>query len=276
MNCLVTGVDGFIGKHLAKFLTDSGHNVFGADLKRRLDILKQPIPGTWDLIFHLAAVSRTPVALANPVDCFSTNIMGSINVLEVARLGRAKRVVMASSNVIYAANTPYRASKLAMEQAAEAYRDSYGASVVCLRFSNVTGPGYPKGDMACVAAMRDSFVERGYVEITGDGEQSRDFSHVTDICRALLLAAESSYLGPPLDICTGRNITMNRVVDLMEEVLGERIERRYVAERAGDCKHIYQDPARAEEAIGYCAERFGEEAIREVAEECRVLLTSPK
>lgn len=275
MNCLVTGVDGFIGKHLARFLTESGHNVFGADLKRGMDILS-PLPGNWDYIFHLAAVSRTPAALANPLGCFTANVMGSINVLEMARARQARRVVMASSNVVYAANTPYRASKLAMEQATEAYRDSYGASVVCLRFSNVTGAGYPKGDMACVAAMRDSFIERGFVEITGDGEQSRDFSHVNDICRALLLAAESSYLGPPLDICTGRNITMNRVVDLMAEALGERIERRYVPDRPGDCKHIYQDPERAVEAIGYCATRFGEEAIREVAEECRVLLTSPK
>lgn len=265
MRAIVTGACGFIGQHLVRALESAGHETVPVDLfaEDPIDITGCEFPdvGSADWLFHLAAVSRTPAAIEDPVTCFDVNVMGSVHVLETARMIGCKRVVMASSNVVYAAQTPYRASKLAMEEAAAAYRETYGLPVVCLRFSNVTGPGLPKGDAACVAALRDSLEDKGYVELTGDGEQSRDFSHVADICRAILMAAESDYLGKPIDVCTGRNLTMNQVVAAMEDALGHRIERRYVEERRGDVKHIRQDPEQAFCGFGYRAVRFAEEAV---------------
>jgi nucleoside-diphosphate-sugar epimerase len=96
--------------------------------------------------------------------------------------------------------------------------------------------------------MRASARRDGYVRVTGDGTQSRGFIHVRDACRATLLAAQSDYAGPPLDICTGENHDMNEIAACFG------VPVRHVAERKGDIKHIRQDPAAAKAAIGFTAE----------------------
>ncbi len=299
---LVTGGCGFIGHHLAKRLTmNAEHSVYvldnlsgvGAD-KRETELRSFPgitmvgrgqnvevsllnlldgngYPTKFDVIYHLAAVSRTMPAIDNPVRCMYTNVMGTVEVLELARNIRCPRVVVSSSNVVYAANNPYKASKLAMEEACRSYHETYGLSVVCLRYSNVYGPGFAEHDQACLASMRDSLVKHGYLEITGD------FTHVDDIVRGNLLAAGSDYSGT-VDLCTGVNWSMNRASNMLRDCApqewalqfkhlrgpGGGGHTRYVGDRQGDFKHIIQDPNPAKEILGWEAAKTFDQNVKDV------------
>ncbi len=289
---LVTGGCGFIGSHLVNRLAMNGNEPVVVDClsgvgapQRRQKLLRLPATvwpttvyeftneynggeGVFDAIFHLAAVSRTVPAIENPYACMNSNVMGTVAVLELARELKIPRVIVSSSNVVYASDTPYKASKLMMEEACKAYHTTYGVSVVCLRYSNVYGPGFAKGDPACLAAMRDSLIDKGYLEITGDGEQTRDFTHVEDIVQGNLFAWRSDYCGT-VDLCTGMNVSMNRASELLyahappahRAILGWQ---RGIPDRQGDCKHIAQDPKPAADILGWKREIKFEDGVKDV------------
>lgn len=259
MRTVVTGGRGFIGSHLVDALVERGDQVAVIDSAKKgnenegagylpFDLTK---PNNFefedtDVLFHCAAIGRTPWAVADPILCWETNLLASVRLLEAARQSNVKRVVLSSSNIVYAAETPYKASKLAMEEAANVYTDLYDLSTVCLRYANTYGRRQSEAGIGpnVFASLRKSLREKGYVQITGDGEQSRDFIHVSDVVRANLLAAESSYTGE-LDVCTGRNVSMNEIA----AILGA--DARYTDEREGDIKHIRQDSLPAEDMLGF-------------------------
>lgn len=261
--CVVTGGAGFIGGHLARKLAADGHDVLVIDDLTHSNGARIPLSTEFrqfdtrrvestdfkgaDVVFHLAAVSRTPPAVADPERCISVNVMGTARVLEAARQAGVSRFVFSSSNVVYAADTAYRASKLTGEGLCAVYSSMYDLSTISLRYSNVYGSGMMTGDVAVFASLRDSKLQNGYIEITGDGRQSRDFTHVSDIVRANILAWRSDVQGS-LDVCTGINRTMNEVAPLFE------CEVRHVGDRKGDAKHIVQNPVPALERIGWKAE----------------------
>jgi len=276
MQYLIVGGQGFIGSHLVDALVSSGASVkvidnglsgdnrnekaeyISADI-RKFDEIEQHFAGI-EKVFHLAAIARTPWCVDDPILCYETNVLGSVNVLEAARKHGVKRVVLSSSNIVYAAETPYKQSKLAMEAIANVYNELYGQSVVCLRYSNVYGPRQREDGPSpnVFAAFRKSLRERGYIEITGDGEQSRDFTHVSDIARANILASEKD-CGGVIDVCTGRNVTMNYVAkDLFKAPV------QYVGDRKGDIKHIIQKPEAARELLGWSPTVELEQGIADV------------
>lgn len=276
MKYLVTGGKGFIGSHLVDYLVDNNHKIKVLDnglsgdnenpkaeyIKvdiRRFGEIEKYFAGV-DAVFHFAAIARTPWCIDDPILCYETNVLGSTNVLEAARKNGVKRVVLSSSNIVYAAETPYKQSKLAMEAIAAVYASLYGLSNVCLRYSNVYGKRQREDGPSpnVFAAFRKSFRENGHVKITGDGEQSRDFTHVSDIARANFLASQSDYSGN-IDLCTGRNVSMNYVV---KELFKAPVE--YIEERKGDIKHIIQNPERAEKILGWKAQVKLEDGIKDV------------
>ena len=246
--CLVTGGLGFIGSHIVDYLRASGHEVEILD-DCSANTIPQP-PGTpkrylfhagdfvhWspEVIFHTAAVSRTPPAIADPMRCHGVNVTGSLHVFELARKTGA-RVIHSSSNVVYGTPTPYRTSKLAAEMYATDYNTLYGGNIICLRYSNVIGPHLRRGDPAVLSSLRDCRDRSGYVEVTGDGKQTRNFTYVSDIVEANILAA----FGPGhahrgiLDITTGIPTSMNEFA----RHFGCPI--RYIEDRKGDTKVIQQ------------------------------------
>jgi UDP-glucose 4-epimerase len=174
--------------------------------------------------------------------------MGTLNVLEASRLKNIKRVVMTSSNVVYAFHTPYRSSKESLEGLGKVYTDMYNLSVVCLRNSNVYGSRQSElGPSPNVfSALRKCKKEKNRLEITGDGTQSRDFTHVSDIVSGHICAMNSTETGV-FDLCTGINHTLNEVAYFFES------EIVYTPERPGDVKHIFQDPLPAFEKLGWKA-----------------------
>lgn len=266
MKYLVTGAAGFIGSHLTDKLIAEGHEVVAVDNLLSgyreqvnesahfvgLDICRyQPLVALMrdqapDGVFHCAAIARTPWCIEDPLLASLTNSHGTACVLEASRQAKVKRVVLCSSNVVYAAMTAYRATKEMLELWGHVYKESYGLSVIALRFSNVYGPRQSEEGPSpnVFAALRKSKKEKGYLEITGDGEQSRDFTHVSDIVRGLIAAMKSEVSGA-IDLCTGKNWTLNQVA----EMFGGEV--RYLPERPGDVKHIRQDPKPALELLDW-------------------------
>jgi len=266
MKYVVTGGAGFIGSHLADALIDQGHEVIVLDNLlsgcekyvnskaafhkcdiRSLDEILPYFEGV-DGVFHLAAIARTPWCIEDPILAYQTNVMGSLNVLEAARLNGVKRVVMTSSNVVYAFFTPYRSSKEALEGLGRVYTDMYGMSVMCLRNSNVYGSRQSElGPSPNVfSALRKCKKENGYIEITGDGTQSRDFTHVSDIVAGHVAAMNRQETGV-VDLCTGVNHSLNEVAQFFDCPV------KYTDERPGDIKHIIQDPDPAFQLLNWKA-----------------------
>ena len=266
MHFIVTGGYGFIGSHLVDKLITNGHKVRVLD-----NLLSGSIKNTnpkaeyitcdirnfneiqsyfkdIDGVFHLAAIARTPWCIENPILAYETNVMGTLHVLEASRLNGIKRIVMTSSNVVYAFMTPYRSSKEALESLASVYTNMYNMSVICLRNSNVYGTRQSeKGPSPNVfSSLRKTKRELGYLIITGDGNQSRDFTHVSDIVNAHYLAMNSDYNGV-IDLCTGKNHTLNDIAKYFN------CQIKYIEERPGDVKHIFQDPTPAHSILGWKA-----------------------
>lgn len=268
---LVTGGAGFIGSHLVDSLIQDGDEVAVVDnLQSGYRIQVNPkahfdniditdFPKFSNLvksfsphgIFHLAAIARTPWCLWEPLLAAHTNGYGTVCVYEAARLAMVPRVVAASSNVIYAANTPYRATKEQVNQWAKVYRETYGQEVQTLVFSNVYGPRQSEEGPApnVFAAFRKSKRENGVILVTGDGTQTRQFTHVYDIVRGIYMAMRmpSESVGSPIDLCHPRSWSMNEVCELW----GAKIE--YIPERPGDVKDIRQEPDEAIKRLGWKA-----------------------
>jgi UDP-glucose 4-epimerase len=204
--------------------------------------------GDIDGIFHFAAIARTPWCIDDPILCYNTNVIGTLHVLEAARQNNVKRVVLSSSNVVYAFLTPYRTSKEAVEDLGSTYIDMYNMSVISLRYSNVYGKRQSETGPSpnVFAALRKSKKDNGKLILTGDGNQTRNYTHVSDIVNGNLLAMFSKYCGV-VDICTGISVTLNEAA----KYFGCPIE--YTDERPGDIKHIIQSPENAFKHIGWKA-----------------------
>ena len=277
---IVTGGCGFIGSHMVDRLIKLNYKVIVIDnvLSGNLDNLnKQAIFINADIrnfkqlneivkqydqidgIFHFAAIARTPWCIEDPILCYEINVMGTLNILELARQNNIKRVVLSSSNVVYAFLTPYRTSKQAVEELGKTYQMMYNLSVVSLRYSNVYGPRQSElGPSPNVfAALRKSKKENGFLLITGDGKQTRNYTHVYDIVEGNLLSMFSNYCGE-IDLCTGISIELNEAASYFN------VPIKYIDERPGDVKHIIQDPSDAYKILGWKYEIDLKDGIKDV------------
>jgi UDP-glucose 4-epimerase len=277
---IVTGGCGFIGSHMVDKLLNQGHKVVVIDNllsgnKDNLDsraIFEQGditnfdemdrifgSHGLIDGVFHFAAIARTPWCIDDPLLCYKTNVMGTLHILEASRKHKVKRVVLSSSNVVYAYLTPYRTSKEALEDLGETYTKMYGMSVISLRYSNVYGKRQSETGPSpnVFAALRKSKKELGKLVLTGDGTQTRNYTHVSDIVNGNLLAMFSTHCGA-LDLCTGVPIELNEAARYFDCPI------EYIADRPGDVKHIVQSPEEAWKVLGWKAVTTLENGIKDV------------
>lgn len=268
MKAIITGAHGFIASHLADYLKDCDYQVIGidnmvsgskhldpsfrnydADIRDfqtldRIFAVEKP-----DVVFHLAAVSRTPWAVKEPVYTVEVNDAGSVKVLEAARRNGVKKVVLASSNIVYAGDTLYKTTKLAMESHARVYDKLYGLPTLCLRFANVAGSRRQHPDNVLMA-LSESKRKNGYITITGAGKQQRDFVSVFDVCEALFVAMNSDVHCDEIDICTGKMWELNEIAEMFG------CEAKHVGEREGDIEILQmQGPERAKELLNWEAKQ---------------------
>jgi UDP-glucose 4-epimerase len=251
MRAIVTGSAGFIGGHLMRILQTEGHDVVGVDLKngkdvRDTELMKQLFTGA-TYVFHLAALPRVQYSIEHPEETHDHNINGTLSVLLAARDAQVKRVIYAASSSAYGSSqvlpltedlpahpiSPYGLQKYIGELYCRLFWDVYGLPTVSLRYFNVYGPGASaEGAYALVIAkFIQQRLEGSPMTITGDGEQTRDFTHVRDVVRANVLAATSERVGKGevINIGAGNNASVNRVAQLIggpREHIAPRLEPR--------------------------------------------------
>lgn len=287
---LVTGGAGFIGSNLSEYLLKNGHKVrilddfssgkleniadFKEDIEiiegdiRVLDTVKKSAKGV-DYVLHHAALASVPGSIKNPVDTNQINVEGTLNVLVASRDAGVKRVVFASSSSVYGDGeelpknetimpnplSPYAVTKLVGELYAKEFYNSYRLETVSLRYFNVFGPRQnPKSQYSGVISIfADNLMRDRAPIIFGDGEQSRDFVHVDNVIAANIIAAQSDKLGRGeiINIGGGKGITLNGLMNLMNNILGKNIRPAYQDERMGDIKHSVADISLAEKLLDY-------------------------
>lgn len=221
-----------------------------------------------DVIVHLAANTGVPKSVQDPrMDCV-TNVLGSFNCLEAARLNNVKRFVFASSGapvgnceppiheeICPHPVSPYGASKLSIEGYCSAYYRTFGVETVALRFGNVYGPGSGH-KTSIVAKFIKQAVNGETLEIYGDGSQTRDYIYIDDIVNALILAAETPNIGGEIfQIATSSETTVSELTDMLVQELGRRgvtgVKVEHTEERLGDVKRNFSDTRKAREKLGW-------------------------
>lgn len=266
MRYLVTGGAGFIGSNLVDALVADGHEVVVLDnlstgrrenLNARakfhqLDLRDykpiRPIFENIDGVFHLAAYPSVQFSIDQPIESHEVNVTGTLNVLMAAKEAGVKRVVFASSCGVYGdaevqpqredtpANpkTPYALHKYISEKYCQLFNSVYDLPTVILRYFNVYGQRMP--DSGPYSGAIKIFLKQksaGHpLTITGDGGQTRDFVHVSDVARANILAMQNPKvgMGEIINIGTGKSIGINQLADLIggkKKYLPARIELRH-------------------------------------------------
>jgi nucleoside-diphosphate-sugar epimerase len=287
---LVTGAAGFIGSSLADALLDRGYTVRGMDnFETGREVALEPLEGREgfifeeadirdadamadltdgvDYVFHQAAVPSVPRSVDDPVTTTDANCTGTATVLDAARKNDVDSVVVASSSSVYGSSeelpkvetmesnpeSPYALSKYFTEKLALQCSDLYDIDTAALRYFNIFGPRQdPNGEYAAVIPkFIDLMLNGEQPVIYGDGEQSRDFTYIDNAIQANILAAESDVTGEAFNVGTGGRVTVNELVETLNDLLGIDIDPVHDDPRPGDVRHSHADISKAEELLEY-------------------------
>lgn len=280
---LVTGGAGFIGSHLVDALVARGCQVVVIDketpsaerrneavkyeqcdirdtVARQIFIDEQP-----EVIFHLAAHVDDRESVREPVLNAENNIIGSLSVFEAARLVGVKKIVFASTGVVYgqAVNrptnenelpqpmTPYAVSKLAGERYLHCYFVLYGLAYVALRLSNVYGPRQD-GSKECgaLAIFTNKLLSGESVKMNNDGLTTRDYVHVSDVVAAMLAAVENEATGV-YNVGTGVETSTNELLIMVAEKLDVKPDIIARPEVVDEVKHVALEAVKAKNDLGW-------------------------
>ncbi len=299
---LVTGGAGFIGSHLVRGLLERGDtvrvldnfstgyraNLEGVDVEvvegelRSYERVHNAMRGI-EVVFHLGAMGSVPRSVQDPLTSSAVNVEGTLNVLLAARDEGARRVVFSSSTSVYGSTrelptteatppdpiSPYGVAKLAAERYCVSFSRVYDSlESVVLRYFNVFGPRQsPSSQYAAVVPLFVTAIAAGEpITIFGDGEQSRDFTYVGNVVDATARAADASGAsGRMFNIASAAPATVNRVAELIGEIVGRPVERRHLPPRTGDIRDSWADISAAREVLGWEPEVSLEEGLRRTA-----------
>ena len=280
--CLVTGGAGFIGSHVVSKLLHNNHEVVVIDNEsaesneafnwyddyaenhvvdiRDFDACRPLFDGV-EYVFHLAARSRIQIAMQNPTECLEVNYLGTYNMLECARQVGARRFVNSSTSSSYGlfndppleetmptdCLNPYSASKVGAETLCHMYYRLHRLRTITLRYFNVYGPRQPlKGQYAPVIGLFEEQKKRGEpLTIVGDGEQRRDYTHVSDVAEANMCAMMTNYSGIVVNIGTGTNYSVNEVASFISD------DTVTIPERPGEARETCANIKRANNLLDW-------------------------
>jgi nucleoside-diphosphate-sugar epimerase len=255
---LVTGGLGFIGYNLVKRLLEKNYDITVIDnlssassnISNKHEGVKYIIDDInnlenikykdldFDIIFHLAALARIQPSFEDPISYFKSNVMGTVQVCELARRCNAKIVYAASSSAYGGPKlNPYAFAKYTGEEILSMYSKLYDISTVSARFFNVYGDRQPtEGTYATLIGI----FERQYkaeqpLTITGDGEQRRDFTHVYDICDGLICLSDHKFIGNIFNLGTGTNFSVNEIASMFNT------KTMYIPTRPGEARITLAD-----------------------------------
>ena len=313
MKCLVTGAAGFIGSHLSEFLIQKGMAVIGIDsfvdyyprnlkesnlagLKKEKNfefieksLLEVDLDGLLadvDVVFHQAAQAGVRASWGESFKIYTdNNILGTQMLLEACKDSQIKKFVYASSSSVYGDTmdlpmresslpspvSPYGVSKLAAEHLCWLYFKNFKVPTVSLRYFTVYGPRQ-RPDMAFHRFFKWA-LEGQVFQVYGTGEQTRDFTYISDIVEANWLASMQAVQGEVFNIGGGARISLNNVITLMEEIVGVRVEVHHEQAQKGDVRHTSADMTKANEMLGYEPKVPIEEGLRLEFEWIKKLMT---
>jgi UDP-glucuronate 4-epimerase len=311
MRFLVTGTAGFIGFHLAKRLLDDGHTVVGFDgmtryydpaLKEARNRILESYPDFTfvagmledaatlrratelarpDIIIHLAAQAGVRYSLENPGAYIQSNVVGSTNLLELAKEIKPRHLLLASTSSVYGANpdVPFRESdrtdaplsiyagtKKAMEAIAHSYSHLFHIPTTAFRFFTVYGP-WGRPDMALFKFVNAILNDRP-IEVYGEGRMSRDFTYVDDLVEAIVRlvdvppaqavptdgnAFDPAALAPfrIVNIGGGTPVGLMEFIEAIEAALGRKAVRKMLPMQPGDVPRTFADPSVLKSLTGY-------------------------
>lgn len=286
---LVTGGAGFIGSHIVERVVSDGESVRVLDnftTGKRENLA--PFAGKFELIegdmrnpddcrracagvevvFHEGALPSVPKSVADPVATHDNNVNGTFNVLLAARDAKCKRVVYAASSSAYGDQaespkretmrpeplSPYALNKLVGEYYLRVFYECYGLETISLRYFNVFGPRQDPASQyaAAIPAFVTAILADKPPTVYGDGEQTRDFSHIDNVVHANMLAARAAKTaGQVINVACGESVSVNQTIRVINELLGKNVEPVYTDTRPGDVKHSLADVTLAKQVIGF-------------------------
>jgi len=284
MKALVTGGAGFIGSHIVDKLIEMNYDVIVIDNESsnsntqfywndkasnyKYDICDyektRSLYENVDYVFHVAAKARIQATILDPIETIRTNSIGTINVLQCSKEANVKKVIYSSTSSAYGLNkvpnietqandclNVYSISKTSGENLCLNYAKGFSLKTICLRYFNVYGDRQPtKGKYASVIGIfSEQSKNNKPLTVVGDGEQKRDFTHVSDVVNANILAAtkniDKKYFGQIFNIGTGKNYSVNQIAKMFSENI------TYIPERLGEAKETLADISKAKNILGW-------------------------
>lgn len=310
---VVTGGAGFIGSHVAQRAVELGAKVRIVDnlctgrlenirhLRDRVEFIEADIRDAAamrlalrgaDVVFHQAALASVPLSVENPTLVHDVCVSGTLNLLIQARDAKVQRFIYAGSSSCYGDSpyaakresdelmtlSPYAAAKLAGERYCQAFYYSYGLETVVLRYFNVFGPRQDPHSQysAVIPLFITKLLAQQPLTVYGDGEQSRDFCFVENIVAANFLAMQAPGVGgETFNVSTGSSTSLLKLIQLLEQELGQQANIQFQPPRPGDVRHSLADISRAAAGLGYVPQVGFAEGIRRSISYYRSLIESP-
>jgi UDP-glucose 4-epimerase len=287
---LITGVAGFVGSSIAARLLREGASVIGVDCltdyynlqikennlkplleqpgfqlirKPMLEVDWAPLLAGATAVFHEAAQAGVRASWGKSFECYTEWNVRSTQYLLEAMKGTGVRMVYASSSSVYGETrllpmhedhrpqpmSPYGVTKLAAEHLAVLYWRNFQVETVSLRYFTVYGPKQ-RPDMAFHKFIKAGTLGQA-ITLYGDGEQTRDFTHIDDAVEANLRAAAFGTPGGVYNIGGGSRVSVNHVIDILGEVMGAPLQVNHIEKQKGDVTHTYADTTRAQQELGF-------------------------
>lgn len=269
MKVLITGGYGFIGSHTAERFYKEGYEVYILDNlstgnkdnikiehkfynmniedKKCCEIFEN---NEFDVVVHLAAQINAQASIEHPYFDAKSNILGLINMLDLASKNNVKKFIFASSAAVYGSNkkiplsekdecspiSPYGVSKLAGEEYCKLWKTMYALDTICLRFSNVYGPRQSiKGDGGVISIFMKNIFNSKILNVYGTGEQTRDFIYIEDVVDAIFKSRNFCY-ADVLNISSDNQCSVNRILKIIKKLHPfDRVQ--YTSPKKGDILH---------------------------------------
>jgi len=307
MKILITGGAGFIGSHLCEKYVEEGHNVLCLDnfmngnirnirslIHKRnfklingdirdFDLLEKVMPEI-DVIFHLAAQIHVDRSVVEPKITYEINVLGTQNVLEVARMYDVKKVINASTSEVYGsaqyapidekhpleAPHPYGASKIAADRMCYSYIQTYGMDIVIMRLFNVFGPRQKDiGYGGVISIFTRRVLNNMPPIIYGDGSQTRDYTYIADAVKAYDLAFNyNKQINEPINFGTGVEVSILDLANLIINLSNKNnsLKPIHVESRIGEVKRLIADATKAKKILGWSASYDFKKGLKEFFE----------